>query len=202
MPSIAGQPRPLAVTSVAPRPSARAWAAAASLTRKAMATALGPCSLEKSAAWLSSWALIRKLMSPWRWRVMSCVRCLATAGKPNLANRSRSSWGSGAAYSTNSKPSVPIGFSRPSGPFSSVAVAIGEYLLVSGPLRRAWSLFKLEAGHGVGRTGRRAASKLHLRQFQRSVRLPDARRAARREGRPPPRIHQRLEPGRLPPHQP
>ena len=31
---------------------------------------------------------------------------------------------SGAANSTNSKPSVPIGFSRPSGPFSATAVAM------------------------------------------------------------------------------
>ena len=50
--------------------------------------------------------------------------CRATSGKPILVNSERSSSMSGAAYSTNSKPSVPIGFSRPNGPFSATCVAM------------------------------------------------------------------------------
>ena len=40
----------------------------------------------------------------WRWR--------ATAPKPNRSNSAPSAAGSGAAYSTNSKPSVCIGLSQ------------------------------------------------------------------------------------------
>jgi hypothetical protein len=40
----------------------------------------------------------------WRWR--------AIAVKPMLSNSAPSAFGSGAAYSTNSKPSVPIGLSQ------------------------------------------------------------------------------------------
>src|SRR5436309_936323 len=47
-----------------------------------------------------------------------------------------------------------------------------------------------------------AYPQLQVRGFQRGLRLPDPRGAARRESRPPPRIHQRVEPGRLPPDQP
>jgi len=51
--------------------------------------------------------------------------CRATSGKPILVKSERSNSMSGAVYSTNSKPSVPIGFSRPNGPFSATCVAIG-----------------------------------------------------------------------------
>src|SRR5215467_3635608 len=51
-----------------------------------------------------------KLISPWRCRVTFFERWRATAGKPRRSNRLRSSCGSGAVYSTNSNPSVPIGF--------------------------------------------------------------------------------------------
>src|SRR5687768_8342432 len=43
---------------------------------------------------------------------MSRLRCLATAVKPIRANSSRSGPGSGAANSTNSNPSMPIGLAK------------------------------------------------------------------------------------------
>src|SRR6476469_4411136 len=84
-----------------------------------------------------------KLISPWRWRVTSLRLWRATAGKPIFVNRSRRSCGSGAVYSTNSNPSVPIGFSRPSGPFSATAVAMFLSLLPTlcaegGAISRRW----------------------------------------------------------------
>ena len=53
-----------------------------------------------------------KLTPPWRYSVTFLCRCLAIATKPMLSNKQPSAAGSGAAYSTNSKPSVPIGFSQ------------------------------------------------------------------------------------------
>ena len=50
-----------------------------------------------------------KLMSPWLCRVTFFERCRATAGNPMLSNSRRNNSGSGAAYSTNSNPSVRIG---------------------------------------------------------------------------------------------
>src|SRR5436305_842887 len=56
-------------------------------------------------------ALMMKLIPPWRWSVTFFERWRATAGKPSRSKSVRSSCGSGAVYSTNSKPSVPMGLS-------------------------------------------------------------------------------------------
>src|SRR5678815_3595337 len=93
----------------APSWMARSKAAAASLTRKPMAHTEGPCACAKRWPKESGSALMMKLMSPWECSVTFLLRCCATTGKPSRSNRLRSSCGSGAAYSTNSKPSVPIG---------------------------------------------------------------------------------------------
>src|SRR3546814_2230776 len=61
---------------------------------------------------LSGSALRMKLMSPWRYSVTFFERCRATATKPMRSNSAASFSGSGAAYSMNSKPSVPMGFSK------------------------------------------------------------------------------------------
>src|SRR5215203_6671724 len=65
-----------------------------------------------------------KLQSPCLCSVTFLLLCRATSGKPILVKSDRRSSISGAVYSTNSNPSVPIGFSRPSGPFSATCVAI------------------------------------------------------------------------------
>src|SRR5713226_9568567 len=75
-----------------------------------MAHAEGPCSRANAWANESFSALMMKLTSPWVCRVTFFDRCRATTGKPSRSNRMRNSCGSGAVYSTNSKPSVPIGF--------------------------------------------------------------------------------------------
>src|SRR5918997_1446049 len=73
MPSIAGifsSPWATSLsTLVAPSSSARAWAAAASLKRNAIAQAHGPWARANSSAKLSGSALMMKLQSPWRCRV-------------------------------------------------------------------------------------------------------------------------------------
>src|SRR6202050_1592655 len=74
-----------------------------------MAHAHGPCARANLCAKLSCSALMMKLMSPCRCSVTFFERCRATAGRPMFSNRRRSDSGSGAAYSTNSKPSVRIG---------------------------------------------------------------------------------------------
>ena len=61
-----------------------------------------------------------KLISPWRYSSTFFERCFAIALKPICSNRRPSAAGSGAAYSTNSKPSVPSGLSQSEG----VAVAM------------------------------------------------------------------------------
>ena len=53
-----------------------------------------------------------KLMSPCRCSVTFLLRWRAVTGNPMRANSARSCSGSGAVYSTNSKPSVPIGLSN------------------------------------------------------------------------------------------
>ena len=53
-------------TGRAPSDTARLKAAAASLTRKAMAQALGPCTRAKAWLKLSGSALMMKFTSPWR----------------------------------------------------------------------------------------------------------------------------------------
>src|SRR6478752_6350889 len=66
-----------------------------------------------------------KLQSACLCKVTFLLLCRATSGKPILVKRERNNSISGAVYSTNSKPSVPIGFSRPNGPFSATCVAMG-----------------------------------------------------------------------------
>src|ERR1700728_4401117 len=68
-----------------------------------------PCSCAKRCAKLAGSALMMKLISPCRWSVTLRERWRATAGNPIWLNNDRSSVGSGAVYSTNSNPSVPIG---------------------------------------------------------------------------------------------
>src|SRR6185369_10561088 len=54
-----------------------------------------------------------KLQSPCLWRVTFLLLCRATSGKPIFVNSERRSSMSGAVYSTNSNPSVPIGLAKP-----------------------------------------------------------------------------------------
>src|SRR5262245_6702073 len=56
-----------------------------------------------------------KLIPPWRYRITFLWRWRAIALKPRRSNSAPISLGSGAAYSTNSKPSVPAGLSQTSG---------------------------------------------------------------------------------------
>src|SRR5262245_26667339 len=56
-----------------------------------------------------------KLIPPWRYRITFLWRWRAIALKPRRSNSAPISFGSGAAYSTNSKPSVPAGLSQTSG---------------------------------------------------------------------------------------
>src|SRR5215831_5188606 len=95
----------------APNCTARLNAAGASLTRNAIAHADGPCSRAKFCATLCGSALMMKLISPCACSVTFLLRCRARAGNPSFANKVRSSSGSGAVYSTNSNPSVPMGLS-------------------------------------------------------------------------------------------
>src|SRR3569623_587532 len=62
-----------------------------------------------------------KLQSPCLWRVTFLLLWRATSGMPMRVNSERRSSISGAVYSTNSKPSVPIGFSRPRIPLFSAS---------------------------------------------------------------------------------
>src|ERR1041384_3896516 len=48
-------------------------------------------------------------MPPCECSVTFLLRWRATTGNPNRSNRLLSNWGSGAVYSTNSNPSVPMG---------------------------------------------------------------------------------------------
>src|SRR5688572_11281418 len=116
MPSIAGMRSSIGPTSVstgfAPRETARRNAAAASFTRNAIAQAEGPCARANCWPKPPGSALMTKLMSPWRCSVTFLLRWRAATGKPMRANSDRRSSGSGAVYSTNSKPSVPIGLSN------------------------------------------------------------------------------------------
>ncbi len=77
-----------------------------------MAQMLGPCRRAKRCAKESGSALTMKLISPWRYSNTFLCRCLAMAVKPMRSNSAPMATGSGAAYSMNSKPSVPIGLSQ------------------------------------------------------------------------------------------
>src|SRR5436305_842886 len=94
------------IINAEPESFARRKARAASRTRNAMAQADGPCARAKACAKDSGSALMMKLIPPWRWSVTFFERWRATAGKPSRSKSVRSSCGSGAVYSTNSKPSV------------------------------------------------------------------------------------------------
>ena len=98
-------------------PCATAWlyAAAASPTRNAMAQMDGPCTRANDCANESGSALTMKLISPCRYSSTFFERWRAIAVKPICSNRWPSAAGSGAAYSMNSKPSVPRGFSQSEG---------------------------------------------------------------------------------------
>src|SRR5438552_6205299 len=74
-----------------------------------MAQTLGPWIRAKLWAKLSGSALTMKLTSPWRYRVTFFERWRAIGEKPIFSNRAPSAAVSRAVYSTNSKPSVPIG---------------------------------------------------------------------------------------------
>ena len=113
-------------TAVAPRSTASFSALAASFTRKAMALAEGPWTLRNSAGWPEGSMLRMKLMSPWRNRSTFFERCLDTAVKPISSNRPFSRSGSGEVNSTNSKPSVPSGFSKRSRPCGFTSTVIVE----------------------------------------------------------------------------
>src|SRR5665213_2779411 len=90
-----------------------------------MAQIDGPCTRAKPWAKLSGSALTMKLTSPWRNSETSLDRCRATFTKPMLSNSRPSAAGSGAVYSTNSKPSVPIGLiASASKTFRSLTLAI------------------------------------------------------------------------------
>jgi hypothetical protein len=116
MPLMAGMfssPGPaLSAKPQAPSEVARSYACLASCTRKAMAQTLGPCSRANFCANESGSAFRMKLMVPWRYSSTFLWRCLATAVKPMRSKTLPMATGSGAAYSMNSKPSVPMGLSQ------------------------------------------------------------------------------------------
>src|SRR5580658_17394 len=77
-----------------------------------MAQTDGPCSRANAWAKLSGSALTMKFTSPWRNSETSLERCRAILTKPSRSNSRPNSAVSGAVYSTNSNPSVPIGLSQ------------------------------------------------------------------------------------------
>src|SRR4051812_16752543 len=77
-----------------------------------MAHTLGPCRRAKRCANESGSAFSTKLISPWRESVTFLWRWGAIAVKPIRSKICAMAAGSGAAYSMNSKPSVPAGFSQ------------------------------------------------------------------------------------------
>src|SRR5690606_10389510 len=77
-----------------------------------MAHTDGPCRRAKRCAKECGSALTMKLMPPWRYSVTSLWRWRATALKPSVSKTLPRATGSGAAYSTNSNPAVPMGFSQ------------------------------------------------------------------------------------------
>jgi hypothetical protein len=77
-----------------------------------MAQTLGPCWRAKRWANESGSAFTMKLIVPCRYSSTFLWRCFATALKPMRSKTWPIAAGSGAAYSMNSKPSVPMGFSH------------------------------------------------------------------------------------------
>src|SRR5213595_308256 len=111
-----------------------------------------------------------KLQSPCLCKVTFLLLCRATSGNPIFVNSERSSSMSGAVYSTNSKPSVPIGFSRPRIVFSAAWVAIGS--LLCGPPALARRAFQgpqggMDVPHGwtLEDTGKALVRTVKFRDF-------------------------------------
>src|SRR5258706_13212746 len=77
-----------------------------------MAQMDGPCRRANRCAKESGSALMMKLIWPCRYRVTFLCRCRAMAANPIVSNTWPNAAGSGAAYSMNSNPSVPIGLSH------------------------------------------------------------------------------------------
>ena len=71
-----------------------------------------PVRRAKRCANESGSALTMKLISPWRYSITFLWRCRAIGLKPMRSNSAPMAAGSGAAYSMNSKPSVPMGLSQ------------------------------------------------------------------------------------------
>src|SRR3984957_7516028 len=134
---------------LAPSSNDRLYAKAASLTRNAIAQMDPPCSCAKRCAKLPDSALIIKLMSPWRCSVTFRERWRATAGNPIWLNNDRSSVGSGAVYSTNSNPSVPIGLPD-----------IVIYLSPAVCSLRSYRMILLESACQVGQAACKVAHKI------------------------------------------
>src|SRR3990167_8464776 len=128
-----------------------------------MAHTLGPCRRAKRWAKLSGSALMMKLISPWRYSVTALWRCFAIGLKPMRSNSAPMAAGSGAAYSMNSKPSVPMGFSH-----VVAAEGTGAFMVVS-----------LWCGAGEAPLYRRSVSRfqrfgaLRLSFLQHSCRIED-----------------------------
>src|SRR4051794_1655763 len=102
-----------------------------------------------------------KLQSPCLCRVTFLVLCRATSGKPMRVKSERSSSMSGAVYSTNSKPSVPIGLAKPVTVVSS-ATCVAIQLSFAGQLRSAERHFK---GYRVTRGGGWKRGVFHFLHF-------------------------------------
>src|SRR5881392_2348342 len=82
-----------------------------------------------------------KLQSACLCKVTFLLLCRATSGNPIFVKRDRSSSMSGAVYSTNSKPSVPIGFANPVTVVSS-ATCVAMLCSFAGQLLFGRQLFK------------------------------------------------------------
>ena len=83
----------------------------ASATRKAIDSAQGPWAATKSLAVAVGLRIDQKLISPWRYSVTFLERWRPPAQNPWARTARAIPQDSGCAYSTNSKPSVPIGLS-------------------------------------------------------------------------------------------
>src|SRR5690348_11185348 len=111
-----------------------------------------------------------KLQSPCLCSVTFLLLCRATSGKPIFVNNERRSSMSGAVYSTNSKPSVPIGFSSPRMlVWSATCVAMldsfaAQLLLQLRHFKEAQHGRSPRMDAGGGRQG--AEPQLHLHGFQ------------------------------------
>lgn len=99
-----------AVRSKRASSSARLYAAAVPFL-KPIAQIDGPCSRAKRCAKESGSALIRKFTPPWRYSVTS-LAMLGDHEAQQFEHLAQRGGESGAAYSMNSNPAVPIGLSQ------------------------------------------------------------------------------------------